>query len=1068
MSEQTSAPPGATSDGDGRPNAPPDGAWDHEVVHAPAEAPRKASFVNRIVAVSLRQRLLVLLGAIAIVVVGLWSFKRLPVDAYPDLSPPMVEIITQWPGHAAEEVERLITAPVELQMNGLAGLKVMRSISLYGLSDVTLTFVDGTDNYFARQQVFERVPDVALPPGVSAGVSPLSSPSGLVYRYVLQSPDRSARDLHILQDWVIDRAYKSVPGVADLESLGGETMQYQVLIDPNKLAGAGLTVNDVATALDANNSNAGGGFYSEGGQFYYVRGLGRVTTTDDIGNVVLAVHDGTPILVKDVGQVVIGAAPRLGRFGYQDQTEAVEGVVKLRTGEQAQTVLKGIQKQTDELNARILPKDVKVVPFYDRSDLIHLTTRTVEENLLRGIVLVVIVLVFFLYEFRSALIVAVTIPLSLLFAFICLDLRGIPANLLSIGAIDFGILVDSGVVMVENIYRRLTEPEAKVHGVLHTIIAAAAEVDRPILYASAVVIASFLPIYVLSGPSGKLFEPMADTTIFALIGARLVALTLLPVLCAWFLRRVVRERRNPAYEWIRGQYSRGLAPALRRPWWTIGASVVVFAFSILLARRIGAEFMPHLDEGALWVRATMPYTISFEESSKIVPEVSSILRSFQEVTVVASEHGRPDDGTDATGFFNAEFYVGLKPYSEWHGAYHSKPELIAAVAEKLKVFPGITFNYTQPAEDAVDEAETGLKSSLDVKVFGSDLAILEQKGRAVKKVLDQVAGVKNVSVVQELGQPSLTIDIDRAKIARYGINVADINGLIEAAVGGAAATQVAQGERLFDLVVRLLPQYRETPEQIGNILVATADGQRVPLRELADIKQSNGASFIYRQDNSRFIGVQYSVEGRDLASTVQEAQQKVAAAVTMPTGYRVVWGGEYEEYTESRAQLQVILPVTLLLIFLILFALYNNFKFPFITVVGVLLSAPIGGLLALEITGTPFSVSSGIGFLALFGVSVQTAIVYISYVNELRRTGLSIEEATSQAAVLRLRPIMMTALVAALGLLPAALSSGVGSDSQKPFALVIVGGLFSRLLISVYLMPALYAVAARRGDRLEV
>ena len=1042
--------------------------WSHEVAHAEAEAARSASFVNRVVAMSLRQRLLVVLLAVAIAGLGVWSLKRLPVDAYPDLSPPMVEIVTQWPGHAAEEVERLITAPVELQMNGLPGLKVMRSISLYGLSDVRLTFVDGTDNYFARQRVFERVPDVELPPGVAAGVSPLFSPSGLVYRYVLQSPDRSARDLHILQEWVIERAYKSVPGVADLRSLGGETMQYQVLIDPAKLAGAGLTVPDVATAMDANNGNAGGGFYSEGGQFYYVRGLGRVTTTEDIANIVLAVHDGTPVLVKDIGQVVIGAAPRLGQFGFRNQNDAVEGVVTLRTGEQAQTVLKGVEAKTEELNSRILPKDVKVVPYYNRSELIQLTTRTVQDNLLRGIVLVVIVLIFFLYDIRSGLIVAVTIPLSLLFAFICLDLRDIPANLLSIGAIDFGILVDGAVVMVENIYRRLADPEAERLGVVHTIIAAAAEVDRPIFYAVAVIIASFLPIYVLRGPSGKLFEPMADTTIFALIGALIVTLTLLPVLCAWFLRRGVRERRNPGYEWIRRQYERGLGSALRRPWWTIGISAAVFALSVLLIPLIGAEFMPKLDEGALWVRATMPYTISFEESSRIVPEVRDILQSFPEVTVVASEHGRPDDGTDPTGFFNAEFYVGLKPYSEWHGTYRNKPQLIEAVSEKLKVFPGITFNYTQPAEDAVDEAETGLKSSLDVKVFGSDLAVLEQKGRAVKRVLDQVSGVKHVTVVQELGQPALTIDIDRAKIARYGISVADINGLIEAAVGGAAATQVAQGERLFDLVVRLLPQYRETPEQIGNILVATADGQRVPLRELADIQLANGASFIYRQDNSRFIGVQYSVEGRDLASAVQEAQRKVAAAVPLPSGYRIVWGGEYEEYTASRAQLQFILPVTLTLIFVILFALYNNFKFPFITVAGVVLSAPIGGLLALEISGTPFSVSSGIGFLALFGVSVQTAIVYISYVNELRRTGRTIAEATSEAALLRLRPIMMTALVAAFGLLPAAMSSGVGSDSQRPFALVIVGGLFSRLLISVYLMPALYAVAAREGDRLEV
>ena len=1068
MSSPTSTPPDDRPlDGDGAPLGTRADAWAHELPHAATEAVRAPSFINRLVALSLRQPLIIVLIAVAIAGIGLWSFSRLPVDAYPDLSPPMVEIVTQWPGHAAEEVERLITAPVELQMNGLPGLQVMRSISLYGLSDVRLTFVEGTDNYFARQQVFERIPDVELPTGVSAGVSPLFSPSGLVYRYVLQSPDRSARDLHILQDWVIERAYKAVPGVADLRSVGGETMQYQVLVDPGKLAGAGLSVSDVTTALDANNGNAGGGFYSEGGQFYYVRGLGRVETTEDIGNVVLAVHDGTPILVKDIGQVVIGAAPRLGQFGFRTQNDAVEGVVTLRTGEQAQTVLKGVQAKTVELNRDILPKDVKIVPFYDRSDLIHLTTRTVEDNLLRGIVLVVLVLIFFLYDLRSALIVAITIPLSLLFAFICLDLRGIPANLLSIGAIDFGILVDGGVVMVENIYRRLAEPDAKRHGVLHTIIAAAAEVDRPIFFAAAVTIASFLPIYVLRGPSGKLFEPMADTTIFALVGARVMTLTLLPVLCAWLLRNV-RERRNPGYEWIKAQYTRGLTQALRRPWWTIGGSAAVFVIALLLVRGIGAEFMPKLDEGALWVRATMPYTISFEESSKIVPEVRQILQSFPEVTVVTSEHGRPDDGSDPTGFFNAEFYVGLKPYKDWNGAFHTKPQLIAAVNEKLKVFPGITFNFTQPAEDAVDEAETGLKSSLDVKVFGADLALLEQKGRAVKRVLDGVPGVKNVTVVQELGQPSLTITIDRAKIARYGINVGDVNGLIEAAVGGAAATQVEQGERLFDLVVRLEAQYRQTPEQIGNILVATADGQRVPLRELADVKLANGASFIYRQDNSRFIGVQYSVEGRDLASTVQEAQRKVAAAVPMPIGYRVVWGGEYEDYTASRSQLQFILPVTLSLIFVILFALYNNFKFPFITVAGVVLSAPIGGLLALEISGTPFSVSSGIGFLALFGVSVQTAIVYISYANELRRSGRTIADATSEAALLRLRPIMMTALVAALGLLPAALSNGVGSDSQRPFALVIVGGLFSRLLISVYLMPALYLVAAKEGDRLEV
>jgi cobalt-zinc-cadmium resistance protein CzcA len=1028
----------------------------------------KRSFVNRFVQASIDQRLIVVFLSLLVVGVGIWSFKRLPVDAYPDLSPPMVEIVTQWPGHAAEEVERLITAPTELVMNGLPGLKVMRSVSLYGLSDVTLTFGDQTDNYFARQQAFERLPDLDLPDGVTPSIAPLFSPSGLVYRYVVESKDRSAMELKVIQDWVLERQYKSVPGVADMSSLGGETMQYQVVIDPVRLAGAGLSVPLVAAALAANNGNAGGGFYSEGGQFYYVRGLGRVETLEDIGNIVIAVHNGTPILVKDIGSAVIGAAPRLGQFGIDSTNDAVEGVILLRVGEQAQTVLKRVEDKTRELNDSILPKDVKVRPFYDRSDLVELTTRTVEDNLLRGIVIVIVILIFFLYDFRAGLIVAITIPLSLLFAFICLDLKHIPANLLSIGAIDFGIIVDCAVVMVENVFRHLALRHETEYNLREVIVEAAAEVDRPILFAVAVIIAGFLPIYALAGPSGKLFQPMADTTIFAVVGSFLLTLTLLPVLCMWILSGKVRERRNPAFEWMKDKYERTLAWSMERPWGVIIGSTVLFMISLALIPTIGGEFMPKLDEGALWVRSTMPYTISFEESSRIVPQIRTILKSFPEVTVVADEHGRPDDGTDPTGFFNAEFYVGLKPYSEWNGPIHSKPQLIAAIDKKLEAFPGITFNYTQPAEDAVNEAETGLKSSLDVKLFGDDLATLESKGREVKQVLDSVRGITQVTLVQELGQPSLTVKIDRAKIARYGVNIADVNALIEAAVGGNAATTVAQGERTFDLVVRLEPKYRETPDAIGNIRVSTPDGQQLPLRELADIQLANGASFIYRQDNSRFIGVQYSVTGRDLAGAVKDAQEQVAKRVKMPPGYRLRWGGEYEDYAASRGQLQVVLPITLTLIFLILFALYSNFKFPGITVLGVVLSAPIGGILALKLTGTPFSVSSGIGFLALFGVSVQTAVVYISYVNELRIEGRPIAEATRVAALLRLRPIMMTALVAAFGLLPAALSTGVGSDSQRPFAIVIVGGLFSRLLISIFLMPALYEVVAKPGDRLEV
>jgi cobalt-zinc-cadmium resistance protein CzcA len=1030
---------------------------------------RTASIMNRIVNASLGQSFLVILLTLILTGSGLHSLKRLPVDAYPDLSPPIVEIVTQWPGHAAEEVERLITVPVELGMNGIPKTATTRSISLYGLSDVIITFNNGTDDNFARQEVFNRLGDLTLPDGVTPSVSPLSAPSGLIYRYVLQSTDRSPMDLKTLEAWTIEPQYKSVPGVADDSGFGGGTMQYQVLLDQAKLAAVGLSAPQVEASLTANNANAGGGFYSQGGQFYYVRGMGRMETLEDIGNVVVAVHDGTPVLVKDVGRVTIGIAPRLGEFGYEKQDDAVEGVILLRTGEKTQDVLKRVEAKTKELNDQVLPKDVKVVPFYDRSDLIALTTKIVEGNLLRGMLLVVVILIFFLYDFRAGLIVATTIPLALLFAFICLDLQNASANLLSIGAVDFGILVDGAVVMVENIFRQIAERKGTPLNVKAIIRDAAAEVDRPLFYAVAVIVVSFLPIYVLSGASGTLFKPMADTMIFALIGSLIVTLTLLPVLCAWFMRKGVTERRNRIFEAIKSVYIKGLDVCLKHPWATTLASTVLLAASLLLIPRIGAEFMPQLDEGALWVRATMPYTISFDESAKITPKIRDILRSFPEVTTVASELGRPDDGTDSTGFFNVEFYVGLKPYSEWTGKYRTKAALTEAINQKLQAFPGIMFNYTQPAEDAVDEAETGLKSALAVKVFGSDLNTLQEKGKSIKQVLEQVRGIRDVTLVQELGQPSLTIKINRGAIARYGVNVADINALIQTAIGGDVATEVVQQEKQFDLVVRLEQSYRDNPEEIGNILVATPGGQQIPLKEFADIQVTNGASFIYRENNSRYIGVQFSVEGRDLAGAVGDAIAQVNKKVALPQGYRLDWGGEYSDYTASRAQLNVILPLTLALIFLLLFTLYSNFKFPFITVFGVLLSAPVGGIVALWITNTPFSVSSGIGFLALFGVSVQTAVVYISYVNELRRAGTHVTaDAIREGAILRLRPIMMTALVAALGLLPAALATGVGTDTQRPFALVIVSGLFTRLLISIFLMPALYALVARPDDRLEV
>jgi len=1031
--------------------------------------------IHRIVHFALRQRFVVLMITVLIVFAGAYSFRQMPVDAYPDLSPPMVELITQWPGHAAEEVERLTTLPLELAMNGTPHLKVMRSISLYGLSDIRLTFDESVDPYFARQVVFERIGDASLPQGVTPSMAPLFSPSGLVYRYVIESPDRTPMELHTYEDWIIERAYRSVPGVADDSGFGGPTMEYHVLLDPVKLYNFHLPVTQVLNALQANNSNTGGGFYTQGGQFYYVRGLGLIKSTDDVGEVVVGSNNGAPIRVKDIGRVEIGNAPRLGIFGFQtaqkNSDDSVEGVILMRRGEQTQNVLEGVEKKTEELNKSILPPDVKVRPYYDRSDLVKVTTDTVEWNLIRGMILVLLVLIFFLVSVRAAVITALTIPLALLFAFIFLHWTGEAANLLSIGAIDFGIIIDGTIVMVENIYRELSERHGQQYKLHEVILAAARDVDRPIFYSVAIIIAGYLPIYALTGPAGKLFHPMADTMAFALLGALLLTLTLVPVLASYWFKSGIKEKENRVFVWIRDIYHHRLDWCLKRPFITLAAAVLIFAGVLFLVPSIGVEFLPHLDEGALWVRATMPYTISFEDSAKFAPQIRDILVKYPMVTVVGSELGRPDDGTDPTGFFNCEFYVGLKPYDDpsWKKtSIHNKEELTRDLEKKLDAYPGVIFNFTQPAEDAVDEALTGLKSALAVKIFGRDLDVLEKKAVEIRNVLDKTPGFTQLTVVRELGQPSLIIDADRARIARYGINVGDVQAVVAAAVGGQAATQVIQGEKLFDLVVRMEPQYRSSAKQIGDLLVPAPGGQQIPLSELCDIRQASGASFIYREDNSRYIGVQFSVTGRDLEGTVNAGQAAVAKKVNLPEGYRLDWGGEYGELVQAKSQLYVIGPLTVLLIFLILFALYGNFKFPLIIALEVVLTEPVGALIALKLTHTPLSVSSVLGLLALMGVSVETSVILVSYINKLRLEGRGIREATHEAALMRLRPIMMTALVACLGLLPAALSTGVGSDTQKPFAIVIVAGLLSRLLIGFFVIPVLYQTVAREGDVLQV
>jgi heavy metal efflux system protein len=834
-------------------------------------------------------------------------------------------------------------------------------------------------------------------------------------------------------------------------------------------------VVQVLTALSSNNANTGGGFYSQGGQFYYVRGLGLVKNTEDIGEVVVGSANGVAIRIKDIGQVVIGHAPRLGIFGFQtkqsNNDDAVEGVILMRRGEQTQNVLEGVEKKTEEINKTQLPPDVRVRPYYDRSDLVRITTDTVEGNLLRGMILVFIVLIFFLVSIRAAVITALTIPLALLFAFIFLHWTGEAANLLSIGAIDFGIIIDGTIVMVENIYRELGLRYGTEYKLTDVILDAARDVDRPIFYSVAVIVAGYLPIYALSGPAGKLFHPMADTMGFALLGALVLTLTVVPVLASYWFKSGVKEKQNRIFNWVRDRYAGRLRWCLDHPIVTVVVSLAIFGATLLLVPLIGGEFLPHLDEGAVWVRATLPYTISFEEAAKFAPQVRNLLIQYPMVTVTGSELGRPDDGTDPTGFFNCEFYVGLKPYDDktWsQTSVHTKEELVADLQKKLDSYPGVIFNFTQPAEDAVDEALTGLKSALAVKIFGPDLDVLENKAVEIKRILEKTPGFTELTVVRELGQPSLLVEPSREKIARYGINISDVEAVVQAAVGGQAATQVIQGEKLFDLVVRMDPKFRSDAREIGNLLVPAPAGQQIPLSELANIKESTGASFIYRENNSRYIGIQFSIEGRDLEGIVQNGQKNIAKNMRLPEGYRLDWGGEYSELLEAKSQLFVIGPLAVLLIFLILFALYGNFKFPLTIAIGVVITEPVGALIALKLTHTPLSVSSALGLLALLGVSVETAVILVSYINKLRLEGKSVRDATMEASLLRLRPIMMTALVACLGLLPAAISTGVGSDTQKPFAIVVVAGLLSRLLIGFFVNPVLYEMVAREGDVLQV
>jgi len=1035
---------------------------------------------------ALNNRFVVIAIALLLIAWGAISFHQLPVEAYPDIADNYVTVITQWPGRSAEEVEQQVTIPIEVQMAGLPHMTYLRSESIFGLSFVIMIFDDSSVNDWNREKVMERLTQVDLPSGqnLQPQIGTDWSTTGQIYWYTIRSTDPryDLTELRSIEDWVLLKQFKSVLNVVDISDFGGTVREYQVRVDPNKLVSYGLSIGQVEQQLSNNNNNAGGSFVELGMQQMNVRALGLFKSVQDVENTVLTTKNGTALRVKDIAEVQQGPMIRLGHMARAthmedgsivDEPDVIQGGVLMQKGAEEQPTLDAIHKKVDELNNGILPAGVKVVPMLDRSDLLHFTLHTVMHNLTEGMLLVTVILLLFLLNARAAIIVALTIPFSLLFASICLNMNHIPANLLSLGALDFGMVVDGAVVMMENIIRHLAHmrdqgPADPKKSVSEIIREACHEVQRPVFYAIAIIITAYLPIFTLQRIEGRLFRPMAWTVAFALLGAMMFSIFIVPVLASIFFRGGFKERRNRVMEVITNGYRKQLRWAVEHRWVVVGVAAISLAGTLYLgfSGAIGAEFLPHLDEGAIWARGTLANSTSLSEGEDFTAKERLVFASFPEVKTVVSQAGRPDDGTDTGGFGNTEYFVDLKPHDQWRPTFHkNKDELIAAMNLAVQKYPGAVWNFSQPIEDNVGETMTGTKGSLALKIFGNDLAVLEQKGDEVASVMAAIPGMHDVKLLRDFGQPNLDLTIDRKMAARFGINVADIQDAIQTAVGGNAVSQVLIDEQRYNVVVRYQGQYRNTQQAIGNIRLLSPSGERVSLAQLCKMEIKDGAYDIYREGNTRYIAITFNVRGRDLGTTVEDAIKQIKDKVSLPRGYTVGWSGEYESEKRAEARLALIVPITVLIIFIILFTMFRSYKWSLLILLNVGM-ARIGGLLALLVTGTYLSVSSGIGMLALFGVSVQTGVIMVEYINQLRARGLNIVDAAVEGAVLRLRPIMMTMLVATLGLLPAALSHDIGSDSQRPFAIVIVGGLISDLILSIFLLPTFYAWIARDDDDL--
>jgi cobalt-zinc-cadmium resistance protein CzcA len=1026
-------------------------------------------FIKNIIAFSLKNRGFTFFWVGLLVVVGWISFLNTPIEAFPDVTNTQIIIVTEWNGRSAEEVERFVTTPIEIAMNAVQRKTNVRSVTMFGLSVIKIIFDDDVEDFFARQQVNNQLRNVSLPDGVEPDIQPPYGPTGEIFRYILESPTKDTRELLTIQNWVIDRQLRAVNGVADIVAFGGQEKIYEITIDPVRLQKYDLTPLQVYEQVSKANLNVGGDIIEKNGQAYVVRGLGLLNSIEDIENTIIAEYKDNPVLVKNVAQVIESSSPRVGQVGYDTKDDVVEGIVVMRKNENPSEVLARLKAKIDELHASVLPSDVKMRTIYDRDNLMHYCTKTVMSNLIEGIIFVTVIVLIFMADWRTTLIVGIIIPLSLLFAFMCLRLKGMSANLISLGAVDFGIIIDGAVVMVEGLFVALDQMAHK-NGMerfnklvkLGLIKKQGTKLGKAVFFSKLIIISALLPIFAFQKVEGKMFSPLAYTLGFALLGALLFTLTLVPVLIYILLRKNVKEKHNRFVDFINALVETLFRKTYRNKKISVATAVFMLLFSMFSARWMGTEFLPQLNEGALWVEAKLPMSYSLQETVKMVATLRKEISAFPEVVGVLSQSGRSNDGTDPSGFYYVQMQVNLKPKEEWTRKI-SMEELVEEMDKRLKNYQGIVYNYSQPIIDNVAEAVAGINASNAVKIFGEDLDKLDVYANQVMERIKDVEGIKDVGILRNIGQPEMSVSLDEQKMAIYGVQKSDAQAIIEMAIGGKTATQKYEGERKFDIRLRYRPEYRKNEEDIMNLMIPTTRETKIPLKEIATLKLITGPAFIYRDNTKRFIGVKFSVRERDLGSTISEAQSKVKD-IKLPNGYRIEWTGEFENQVRATKRLGQMIPISLIAIFVLLFILFGNIKDALLVLVNVPF-ALIGGIAAIHITGINFGISAGVGFIALFGICVQNGVILISEFQQNFKTENSLDEAIIKAVKVRTRPVVMTALMAAIGLLPAALSTGIGSESQKPLAIVIIGGLVTATLFTLLIFPIFYYWSIGKNKR---